>query len=317
MYFPIVKGKSASMGRRSSKLWNMLKLNGKSSKMPQNVKIQFWPRACFCKGLSLPFRLSPGRQLLSSEEFVSNFTTYPWNVAEICTASMCAGLHHASITAVSWGTRLNYTAIVKLCSLCTPMLLPCWVGWHCFLHTDMYSRARVHPQDRNPEKPVLLRLQQNKSNPMQREVAYYSAVLSFFSAGLHVLNRVLPKFSGNVANCWATMKGEWLQVLNSLSSPFILATYLLDLHRVSTRWSQALAAVGWIEIIRIMSGYWELFNCLASPLLLLPSSCYCVFLMACRNKHHLISDSKNTLPQKVYLVWSDSSGGQQKSSILL
>lgn len=62
-----------------------------------------------------------------------------------------------------------------------------------------------------------------------------------------------------------------------------------------------------------MTGYWELFSCLASPLLPLLNSIYCVFTMACRNKYHLISDPKNTLPQKICLTWSNDSGGRKKS----
>lgn len=75
----------------------------------------------------------------------------------------------------------------------------------------------------------------NKTNQIQfKERTYlfqHNTIIILFSADLQVLDHVLPEVSCNIASSWAATKG--------------LALYLLDLHRASTRCSQALAGVGW------------------------------------------------------------------------
>lgn len=50
----------------------------------------------------------------------------------------------------------------------------------------------------------------SKTNSIQREKPLLQPSATFFPAELLLLKHVLPKFSGNLASSWATMKGEWV-----------------------------------------------------------------------------------------------------------
>lgn len=187
-YFPSVKENGASMGKRSSRLLKYAEIKWKIlQNATKHKNILCWPSIASVRAFLLGVSYLQAGSCWALWR-VSNFTTYPWNIVEICTASACAGLSHPSITVVSWGIGLNYAAISAV-HIRTPALLG---GLALHSAHRPVQQGPMHPQDRNPQKPVLLRLEQNKS--VQREKLPVTALYYFFfPAELHVLNHVFAK----------------------------------------------------------------------------------------------------------------------------